>query len=83
MKKISRRAFLSVMAAAGAAAALTACGGSSGSSTAASGSASVGGSQPGGHKLTAYAWDIHSVPDHDVPTELPQLPQRPDAGSAH
>lgn len=57
MKKISRRAFLSVMAAAGAAAALTACGGSSGSSTAASGSASVGGSQPGGHKLTAYAWD--------------------------
>ena len=57
MKKISRRAFLSVMAAAGAAAALTACGGSSGSSTAASGSASVGGSQPGGHKLIAYAWD--------------------------
>lgn len=65
MKKISRRAFLSVMAAAGAAAALTACGGSSGSSTAASGSASVGGSQPGGHKLTAYAWDknfnIHAL----------------------
>ena len=57
MKKISRRAFLSVMAAAGAAAALTACGGGSGSSTAASGGASVGGSQPGGHKLTAYAWD--------------------------
>ena len=57
MKKISRRAFLSVLAAAGAAAALTACGGGSGSSTAASGSASVGGSQPGGHKLTAYAWD--------------------------
>lgn len=27
--------------------------------------------------------DFHSVPDHDVPTELPQLPQRPDAGSAH
>lgn len=51
MKKISRRAFLSVMAAAGAAAALTACGGSSGSSTAASGSASVGGSQPGGHMI--------------------------------
>ncbi|MGK5436798.1 hypothetical protein ACSNNV_16045 [Faecalibacterium prausnitzii] len=45
------------MAAAGAAAALTACGGGSGSSTAASGGASVGGSQPGGHKLTAYAWD--------------------------
>lgn len=57
MKKISRRAFLSIMAAAGAAAALTACGGGSGSSTAASGGASVGGSQPGGHKLTAYAWD--------------------------
>ena len=57
MKKISRRAFLSVLAAAGAAAALTACGGGSGSSTAASGGASVGGSQPGGHKLTAYAWD--------------------------
>ena len=29
------------------------------------------------------AQHFHSLPDHDVPTELPQLPQRPDAGSAH
>ena len=62
MKKISRRAFLSVVAAAGAAAALTACGGGSGSSTASSGGASVEASQPGGHKLTAYAWDTAECP---------------------
>ena len=57
MKKITRRSFLAAAGVSAAALALTACGGSSGSSTAASGSANVGGSQPGGHKLTAYAWD--------------------------
>lgn len=52
MKKISRRDFLSVMAAAGAAAALTACGGS-GSQNGASSAAAA----QDGHTLTAYAWD--------------------------
>lgn len=60
MKKISRRSFLTAMAAVGAAGVLSACGGSS--STAASGStagSTAAGStaSAGGHKLTAYAWD--------------------------
>lgn len=57
MKKISRRTFLSAMAAVSAAGALAACGGSGSStstSTAASGSTAAA---EGGHTLTAYAWD--------------------------
>ena len=43
MKKISRRTFLNVMGAAGAAGALTACGGSSSGSSAAGAAAAAGG----------------------------------------
>jgi len=59
MKKISRRTFISAMAAVSAAGALAACGGSSSTaaSTAGSTGGSTGGSSDSGHKLTAYAWD--------------------------
>lgn len=60
MKKISRRTFLTVMAAAGAAGVLSACGGTTTTSTSTAGSTAASGAASGaagGHKLTAYAWD--------------------------
>ena len=59
MKKISRRTFLTAMAAVSAAGVLTACGGSSSSTAASTATSAAGGSSSaaGGHKLSAYAWD--------------------------
>ena len=56
MKKISRRTFLNVMGAAGAAGALAACGGSSSGSSAAGASSAAAGAAAGGDVTIRITW---------------------------